>query len=65
MSSRGATGRLDALAGQEVADALQRLGRDAGAVAQAGDELAVVDGAAAEGRLGHAGPAAELRDAVQ
>ena len=57
--------RLDALAGEEGADALERLGRDAGAVAQARDELAVVDGAAPEGRLGHAGAAAELRDAVQ
>ena len=65
ISSRGRGGRLDAVAGQEGADALQRLRRDAGAVAQARDELAVVDGAPAEGRLGHAGAPAELGDAVQ
>ena len=57
--------RLDTLAGQECADALQGLRRDAGAVAQPRHELAVVDGAAPEGRLGHAGPPAELRNAVQ
>src|SRR6478736_5977412 len=44
---------------------LERLGGDARAVAQPGDELAVVHGAAAEGRLGHAGTAAEIRDAAE
>jgi hypothetical protein len=51
--------RAAAVALEEVGDALQRLGRDARAVAQARDELAVVDGAAAEGRLGDAVVAAE------
>jgi hypothetical protein len=57
--------RLDALAGEEDADALQRLRRDAGAIAQAGDELAVVDGAPTERGFGHARAPAKFRDAVQ
>ena len=64
-SSGGAVGRGDAVATHEGADALQRLGRDAGAVAQARDELAVVHRAAAEGRLRDAVALAELRDAVE
>src|SRR5262249_34395403 len=55
----------DALGGEKGADAFQRFGGDARTVAQAGHELAVVDGAAAKGRFGHAGAAAEFRDAVQ
>ena len=49
----------------ELVDPLQRLGRDARAVAQPRDELAVVHRATAEGGLGHAGAPAEVRDAAQ
>ena len=44
---------------------VQGLRRDARAVAQARDELAVVHRAAAESRLGHAGAPAEIRDAAE
>src|SRR4051812_42782949 len=49
----------------EDVHALQCLWSYASAVAQAGDELAVVDRAAAEGGFGHAGAPAEVRDASQ
>ena len=50
---------------EESADAHQGFGRDARTIAQARNELAVVDGAAAEGGLGDAVDAAERRDAVE
>ena len=65
ISSGGAVGASTPRRGQEGADPLQRLRRDAGAVAQPGHELAVVDRAAAERRFGHVGAAAELGNAVQ
>ena len=49
----------------EHADALEGLGRDTRAGAQAGDELAVVHRAAAEGGFRDPVVAAELRDAVE
>jgi len=45
---------LGAVLGNEGADAVERVGGDAAAVAQAVGELAVVDGAAAEGGFGQA-----------
>src|SRR5215467_5225177 len=58
-------GRLHALSGEKRADELERLGRNARPIAQARDELAIIDGAPPKGRLGHASAPAELRDAVQ
>ena len=49
----------------EGADAVERLGGDAPAVAQPAGELAVVDGAAAEGRFRKAGVAAIVGDFLQ
>ena len=49
----------------EAADALQRIGGDAPAIAQAAGELTVVDGAAAEGRFGETAPAAEFADLLE
>ena len=49
----------------EIVDARQRLRRDARAVAQARDELAVVDRTAAESRLRHAGTPAKIGDAAE
>src|SRR5262249_55921966 len=49
----------------ELVDPGQGLRGDARAVAQARDELAVVDGAASERRFGHAGAPAEVRDASE
>jgi hypothetical protein len=48
----------------ELIDPLQGLGSDPGAVTQPRDELAVVDRAPAESRLGHASTAAEFGDAA-
>jgi hypothetical protein len=48
----------------ELVDPLEGLRGDPGTVAQARDELAVVDGAPAERGLRHAGASAELRDAA-
>ena len=49
----------------EGADAVERVGRDPPAVAQPRRELAVVDGAAAEGRFGEPGLAAIVGDFLQ
>src|SRR5262249_30054156 len=49
----------------EGADAVERVGGDAAAVAQAAGELAVVDGAAAESRLREPGLTAEIGDFPQ
>ena len=49
----------------EAADAVERFGGDAAAVAQPAGELAVVDGAAAEGRFGQAGLAAVIGNFLQ
>ena len=49
----------------EAADAVERLGGDAAAVAQPAGELAVVDRAAAEGRFGQAGLPAIVGDFLQ
>src|SRR5260221_1733728 len=49
----------------EIVDAGEGLGGDARPVAQPRDELAVVDGAAAESRFGHARAPAKIRDASQ
>ena len=57
--------RLALMARHEAADAVERLGGDAPAVAQAAGELAVVHGAAAEGRFGKAALAAEIGDFLQ
>ena len=57
--------RDSAMALEERTHAQQGLRRDARAVAQARNELAVVDGAAPEGGLGDAVDAAERRDAVE
>src|SRR6266404_1608500 len=46
-------------------DALEGVDRDALTLAQPVYQLAVVDGAAAEGRLRHIGPAAEFGDLAQ
>ena len=56
---------LAVMARHEAADAVERLGGDAPAVAQAACELAVVDGAAAEGRFRQAALAAEIGDFLQ
>src|SRR5687767_15836488 len=48
----------------ELVDPLEGLRGDPGTVAQARDELAVVDGAPAERGFRHAGASAELRDAA-
>ena len=56
---------LVAMARHEAADAVERLGGDAPAVAQAACELAVVDGAAAEGRFRQAHLTAEIGDFLQ
>src|SRR6266511_2749069 len=56
---------LAAFLGHEGANAVERIGRDAAAVAQAAGELAVVDGAPAEGRLGEPGLATEIGDFSQ
>src|SRR5262249_9206881 len=49
----------------ERADAVERLGGDAAAVAQAAGELAVIDGEAAEGRFRKAGLATIVGDFLQ
>ncbi len=49
----------------EAADAVERLGGDAAAVAQPRGELAVVDGAPAEGRFGKPGVPAIVGDFLQ
>jgi hypothetical protein len=46
-------------------DAVERVGGDAPAIAQPGGELAVIDGAAPEGRFGEAGLAAIVRDFLE
>src|ERR1700730_412268 len=46
-------------------DAVQRIDGDAFALAQAMHQLAVIDGAAAKGRFGHVGLAAEFGDLAQ
>src|SRR6185503_18999137 len=53
------------IARHERADAIQRIGRDAAAVAQAAGELAVVDGAATKGRLGEPAGTAEFADLLE
>jgi hypothetical protein len=55
----------EAVLRNEFVDARQRLGGNAGAVAQPRHELAVVDRAAAEGGLRHAGAPTEIGDAPQ
>ena len=49
----------------EIVDAGESFRRDACAIAQARDELAVFHRPAAESRLGHAGAAAKIRDTAQ
>ncbi len=49
----------------EAVDAVERVGGDAAAIAQPRGELAVVDGAAAEGRFGKPGLAAIVGDFVK
>ena len=53
------------VARHEGADALQRVGGDAAAIAQAAGELAVVDGAATEGGFGQAALTAEFADLLK
>ena len=64
VAQASARGR-EAMLRDELVDPVQGLGRHPGAVAQPGDELPVVDGAAAEGRLRHAGATAEIRNAPE
>src|SRR5262249_3499790 len=61
----GGTGRRRAVVLHETADAIERLGGDAAAVAQPPGELAVVDGAAAEGRFRKAAMPAVVGDLLQ
>ena len=56
---RGPSGRVGS---HEAVDAVERVGGDAAAVAQPGGELAVIDGAASEGRFGKSGLAAIIAD---
>src|SRR5450756_1086456 len=53
------------VARHETADALERIGGDAAAIAQTVGELAVVDRAAAEGGFGQAALAAEFADLLE
>ena len=53
------------VARHEAADALERIGGDAAAIAQAVGELAVIDRAAAEGGFGEAALAAEFADLLE
>src|SRR5205085_8524193 len=57
--------RLAGVAGHESADALERVGGDAPAVAQAARKLAVVDCAPPKGRLRKPGLTAEIGDFPQ
>jgi hypothetical protein len=53
------------IACHEAADAVERFGGDAAAMAKAAGELAVVDGAAAEGGFGKSGVPAVVGDFLQ
>src|SRR4051812_32162907 len=53
------------MARHELADAVERVGGDATPVAQAARELAVIDGAASEGRFRQAHLTAEIGDFLQ
>src|SRR5262249_41733395 len=53
------------IAGHERPDAIERVSRDAAAIAQAAGQLSVVDGAAAEGRLGEPARTAEFADLLE
>ena len=64
-STRRRAGARVGAARHEGADAVERVGGDAAAIAQAAGELAVVDGAAAEGRFGEPALAAEFADLLQ
>src|SRR5215471_10416870 len=61
----GAAADLAAVLGHERADAVERIGGDAPAVAQPARKLAVVDRAPAEGRLGKPGLAAIVGNFLQ
>src|SRR5262245_58531938 len=61
----GPTCRRGAVGGDEGADAVERVGGDAPTVAQPRGELAVVDGAPAEGRLGKPGVSAIVGNFLQ
>src|SRR5262245_43379944 len=54
-----------AVAGDEGADTVERVGGDTAAVAQPGGELAVVDGAPSESRLGKSAVPAIVGDLLQ
>ena len=56
---------LALMARHEGADTVERVGGDAPAVAQAAGELAVVHGAAAEGRFRQSHLTAEIRDFLE
>jgi hypothetical protein len=62
---RRLAGACEAVLLYELVDPVERLRSDAGAVAQPRDEFAVVDGAPAEGGLGHARAPAEIRDTAE
>src|SRR5262249_22957175 len=57
--------RSRAVARDEGADTVERVGGDAAAVAQPGGELAVIDGASPESRLGQPAVAAIVRNLLQ
>src|SRR5262245_52785558 len=65
LDDRGPTCRRGAVGGDEGADAVERVGGDAAAVAQPGGELAVIDSAPAEGRLGKPGVPAIVGNFLQ
>src|SRR5215813_9648587 len=54
-----------AVAGDEGADTVERVGGDAAAVAEPGGELAVIDGAPPESRLGKSAVAAIVGNLLQ
>ena len=62
---RRPSGDVRAVLDHEGADAVERIGGDAAAIAQAVGELAVIDGAAAEGGFGQAGLAAVVGDFLE
>src|SRR4029450_10667533 len=65
LNARRPPSRRGAVRGDEGADAVKRVGGDAAAVAQPGGELAVIDRAPAEGRLGEAGVPAIVGNFLQ
>ena len=65
VDDHGTRGFFSTVGGHERADAIERFGGDAPAVAQARYELSVVDGSPPEGEFGYAGPTAIVGDFLQ